>query len=280
MHTCVPVFEIARTTTATYAGGALFRGFTQAYKSVQLNLTSPSGLLDSGTKIDDVGYTSPVYDLIASAFTRYKLKKVVFHYEPQSSATSTERLVFAFAPDPLHPILWNASTPDLDDLLALSDSIAFAPWRGWSMDVSDKLDDTLMYTFSQPSTAISAFDERFSDFGVISCITSSGSTGSTNTCGILYMELMVELTQFCPISSSAVPAAKHLLPKLQSLSDKSTYRRPSSSASSSRDNSDKDCPQSPVTETPTCAHKNVRDITTKTGFNYRVCDDCDSILHK
>jgi hypothetical protein len=180
--------------------------------SLQLNATSPAVLSDSGTKSEQ-DYLSPVFDLIGSAFVRYRVEKLVFHYEPQCSATTTERMVFAFAVDPMHPVLWNASVPTQSGLLSLADSVAFAPWRAWSLDVSQRLEKERLYTFSDASTSVGAFTERFSDFGVISCITSASLTSSAPS-GVLYAEIVVGFDEFCPISLSRPDMASALLPKL------------------------------------------------------------------
>jgi hypothetical protein len=180
--------------------------------SLQLNATAPALLAAAGTKSEQ-GYLSPIFDLIASAFVRYRVTKFVFHYEPQCSATTTERMVFAFAVDPLHPVLWNATVPHSASLLVLSDSIAFAPWRSWSMDVSHRLGKEKLYTFSDSSTTVGTFTERFSDFGVMSCVTSSVS-GSATDCGILYADIEVELSEFCPITVTYPAMASRLVPRL------------------------------------------------------------------
>jgi hypothetical protein len=126
--------------------------------------------------------------------------------------------VFAFAEDPVHPILWNATVPTQNNLLALADSVAFMPWKGWSMDVSHKLiRGQRFYTYSDAGTStVTLQTERFADFGVISCITSSVSQGSSAICGVLYMETVIELEEFCPIVTtapvSASPFMKHKAP--------------------------------------------------------------------
>lgn len=221
MHTCAAICEIRREVNPAAGGAILLPGV--AAVSVQMNLTAPSALGNGGLKtLDD--FTSPVFDLIASAFVRYRVNKLIFHYEPQSAATATERLVFAFAEDPLHPVLWNATVPTQNSLLALSDSIAFAPWRSWSMDVTENLNQTLFYTHTDPSTTVAEFSERFSDFGVISCLTNSIG-GTATTCGVLYMEIDLDLEEFCPISTTRPAMVKRLKSKLNAI-ELRPYRKP------------------------------------------------------
>jgi len=196
LHTCAAIYDVLKEASSTN-GAALQNGGTERY-AVQLNLTAPMGVSGAGTK-SAYGFISPIFDLIASSFVRYRIRKLIFHYEPQSAATDGERLVFAFANDPLHPLLVSTTPPTQATLLALADSIAFMPWRAWSMDVTEKLGQDRLYTYSDPSTALGDFTERFSDFGVISAITSSNS-GTDAPGGVLYMETVVELEEFCPIS--------------------------------------------------------------------------------
>lgn len=208
MRTCAAIAEIQRISTDIRGSALALSGGVTA-PSMQLNLTEP--MVNSPTSgIVAVDYVSPVFDLLASAFTRYRISKLIFHYEPQCAATTTERLVFAFAEDPVHPILWDTTPfPTQNSLLAVSDSIAFAPWRSWSMDVTSRLPKKdLLYTFSDRSTVLETLANRFSDFGVISCVTSSAS-GANTACGVLYMECEIELVEFCPISVTR-PASKHL----------------------------------------------------------------------
>lgn len=198
MHTQAAIFNILKT-SGSASNPALQEAGGDEGMSAQLNMTDPARLSNAGTK-GSIDYLSPVYDLIASAFVRYKVKKLVFHYEPQASATDSQRLVFAYANDPLHPILWNATIPTQASCLALADSIAFMPWRAWSMDVTHRLGDNTFFTFSDSSTTVTEFVERFSDFGVISCITSENSVGAPVVGGVLYMEAVIEFSEFCPIS--------------------------------------------------------------------------------
>jgi len=232
MHTCAPAFQILSTAAENQGFASLLPFSTgPARTAVQLNLTHPQGTNSIGT-VSDAEYTSPVWDLIASAFVRYRVKKCVFHYEPQAKATANGRLVFAFAEDPLHPALWISGATS-SDLLSVSDSVAFMPWKQWSMDVSHLMDDTLYYTYSDPSNTFGGFTERFSDWGVCACLTDTEAPGE-EIGGILYMETVIELEEFCPISFSRPAAAARLSAKLEEVA-KATRKIPSRSASSSEE---------------------------------------------
>lgn len=223
IQSCAAIARLVR--VPPVAGGPGFGDVSSQYNSVQLNLTDPAGLLPAGTKTPFT-YMTPIFDLIGSAFVRYRMKKLIFHYEPQSSATTTEQMVFAFANDPLHPVLWNSTIPTPAALLSVADSIAFAPWRAWSMNVSKKVADNWLYTFSDTSTTVAEFVERFSDFGVMSCVTNSAA-GTTAYSGVLYAEMEFELKEFCPISVTRPSALRALASKVDfHLTGKADYGVP------------------------------------------------------
>lgn len=211
MHTCFAVCNVLRQNAIASDAGAIEMLNANPANSLQLNLTSPARLTEAGTK-GNADYLSPIFDLIGSAFVRYKVDKAVFHYEPQSPTDVTQRMVFAFAQDPVHPVLWNSSGVTQNELLSQADSIAFAPWRAWSMNVTNNLQKTLLYTYSSTSTTAGEFDERFSDFGVISMLSSDSSTGTDTPCGVLYLEAIIELHEFCPITTVS-PSSKMMLAK-------------------------------------------------------------------
>ncbi len=81
------------------------------------------------------------------------------------------------------------------------------------MDVTHALDDTLYYTYDFNASTTSATD-RFSNFGVIACATSSVSQSSSLIGGVLYMETEVEFVEFCPISVTRPTALASLGKKL------------------------------------------------------------------
>lgn len=225
MHTCCAISEVIRSVNSSTPAALQIpiAGTPTGVTAVQLNLTSPYARL-GGVSSGSANFLSPVWDLIGSAFTRYRVNKLVFHYEPQSATTNGERLVFAFARDPDHPLLWTAS-PTSANNLSVADSVAFMPWRGWSMDVTKELDDTLYYTYDFNASVTSATD-RFSNFGVISCVTSGINSGlPSEVCGVLYMETEVELIEFCPISVTR-PSLSLLASKLPARGDKNDGAKP------------------------------------------------------
>lgn len=168
--------------------------------SVEIGLTRSIGYADTVENLQFQPF-SPIFDLIGSAFVRYRVTGLKFIYEPQASSTTEERLVFAYASDPAHPLI-RAGAPSAGKLLSVADSIAFMPWRGWELDVSKNVRQDLLYT---ESTATGTTDlqldtiNRFSAFGVIGCVGASEDMTGNIPCGVLYMELKVELHEFCPV---------------------------------------------------------------------------------
>lgn len=178
----------------------------------------------------EAGYISPVFDLIGSCFVRWRVNGLKFHYTPQSTTTVQGRAVFAFAEDPLHPLLnrflsdagtnpklVSAVPPTQTILLALSDSMAFAPWLPWSMDLSSRVRQNELYTtvqiefltetpnfapdFASDDVAGLAATMRQSALGCFSIVAETteevGYIG-----GVLWMELDFDLIEFCPTTET------------------------------------------------------------------------------
>lgn len=234
MRTCAAISDMRRVVSnvVSAAANGAFSNKNSSGNIIQssamaLSPTQPVGLFEDDAR--ELTYLSPVFDLIGSAFTRYKIRKLIFHYEPQSPATTSERLVFAFAADPAHPVL--ASQPLFPvDLLAMADSIAFMPWKEWSMDVTDRIDaDKLFYTYSHPPgttlTEAQFIVDRFSDFGVMACV-SSDSAPTPVDGGVLYMEAEFEFIEFCPITIASPAALAMLAVKIKHHSKRHKGEKP------------------------------------------------------
>lgn len=210
MHSCAALanLSISSVGSAGTVATMQFNGSVNQRQSAQLALTQLI-VASGGTSVVD-NMISPAWDLIASAFTRYRVKRCVFHYRPQSTTTQAGRLVFAFAADPDHPLIFS-STPTQNKLLACADSIPFAPWNAWSMDVTSRINrDMLMYTFD-PSGATTEGSDRFGSFGSIGCLADTTQAGGPSI-GLIYIEMTVEFVEFCPVSSSGAPLGFATLP--------------------------------------------------------------------
>jgi hypothetical protein len=206
MEACVPLYQITGNSYAssTLAKGGLKDNGTGNWPYIRLS--SVGGI--SGISADtERPYISPIFELIATAFVRYKIEKLTFVYEPQSATTVQDRLVFSYANDPSHPLITNVSTASAnqENLLALSDSVAFAPWRSWSLDVSSEVKQDLLYTYNQSTTSVT--DNRFTMFGSIGCVASVEPTTDTTApvYGILYAKIVFEFIEFCPLITGFTP---------------------------------------------------------------------------
>jgi hypothetical protein len=208
MTACIPLYQICSNGRASSANtyGSLIGYGSAGYPKMMLSSTEGHTIISSDDVL--VNYISPVFKLIAKAFVRYRVDSCEFLYEPQSTATVEDRLVFAYASDPLHPRIM-ANTPSNSNqanLLALSDSIAFMPWKSWVMDVSSEVKQDLLYTFNQ---SLGVSDNRFNMFGCIGCVSSTlfeGTTVAPRIYGILYARLTFEFVEFCPLISGFTPS--------------------------------------------------------------------------
>lgn len=205
MKARVPLYQLCSQyydISGTYRG-AIARSEASGQRSVTgVSLFAKYGLSHN---IVYCSYLSPVFDLMANNFVRYRVQGVRFCYEPQSTTVVEDRLVFAFAEDAIHPLIVT-DTPSESHLLALSDSVAFAPWRSWEMDVSHVVrTNNLLYCYPTESSLVSRnIERRFSSFGSIGCI-ATVTPGTLQTepkiYGILYAEFDFEFIEFCPIIS-------------------------------------------------------------------------------
>jgi len=151
-----------------------------------------------------LSWINPVWELIASAFVRYQIRKMTLEYMPQSASTQSDQLVCAFANDPLHPvigippILTMGYSLTNQQLLGLSDSVPFMPWREWSMDLTPAYKNDQPFFVARGDYPAEPSSLRFSDAGVIA-VTNSGTATSPLTYGVLYLKSEIEFLEFCPI---------------------------------------------------------------------------------
>jgi len=234
MHVRLPLFEIGSSPTWSNGtklwstnGGGIITQFTSGAggglsysgtaSNMILNPVAPMSRVQDNVVAANTDVTlircnmiSPALDLFASAFVRYRITGLKFCYEPQSSTTRVERCVFAYANDPVHPlILEPQTTVNTDTLLALEDSIAFAPWLPWSLDCSRTCNKDLLYcsqttyeTTSTRNNPYSITDMRFTSFGSVACAVDNRNLEDDQVFGVLYIELSIELFELNPISTT------------------------------------------------------------------------------
>jgi hypothetical protein len=142
-------------------------------------------------------WISPHIPLLAVAFDRYRMHSLAFHYEPQSTTVVDDRLVFAWTDDPSHPFLAPSSvsgpTPSQLEQLVTQDSVAFAPWKSWTLTVPVAKDPRFLY-----QTDLTASGIRLADIGSFSCVGSAAPTTPIQY-GILYADFCIEFFDPVPI---------------------------------------------------------------------------------
>jgi hypothetical protein len=135
-----------------------------------------------------------------------------------------------------------SNQPSSDSLLALGDSMAFAPWLPWTLDVSDKVKQNELYTdagiewlvadaatnqtHTEGSVSGATAALRQWALGSMACQAET-TEDAAFTAGVLWMEVQIELVEFCPITSfqgsTAIgpgPLGHRLVPRLSDLAPK------------------------------------------------------------
>jgi hypothetical protein len=205
VSTTVPICEIGNDTNNNgllLQGAGTAAAFTATVCDVTPYDFSLSAIATGSTPTGKQGsWISPHVPLLALAFDRYVMSSVTFHYEPQSAATVADRLIFAWTDDPCHPFLSASQTvggtlPSQLELLVTQDSVAFMPWKDWSLKVPVSKDERFMYDLADASQNTS----RFYDFGSMSCVGSAGP--SATIYGVLYISMVIDFFDPVPIVSS------------------------------------------------------------------------------
>jgi len=271
VSTILPLFQIcsnSRASSADVIGSFLVTTSSASEQFDSICLSSTVGLhnpvVDTETIVD---YISPILQLLGTAFVRYKIDECRFIYEPQSSTTVDDRLVFAFAEDPDHPLIVppDGEQPTTqDNLLALSTSVAFAPWRSWSLDVSRSVKQDLLYTFNESGNDTN----RFTFFGSMGCVSSklyTGTTVSPTVYGVLYMRVTFEFVEFCPIIRGFTPTTTAVQTVQRSRVRKRCRLVKGASTSSCKED-DERCESSESAQVETCASPDVETWTANPSF--------------
>lgn len=212
MEVCLPLCNIVGTTFTTGTQGTLTGPGGSSTDIYTVNPVYPiQGSSSSSVALADgatiSSYINPAWSLIAAAFTRWKVRKLIFKYQPQSTSTQADQLVFAFAADPAHPVIGLGAPATVltnSILLNMGDSIPFMPWKEWSLDVSQSLQkenelyirENFIPTVVESTAAVT----RFSQAGVFAC-THSTSQATPINYGVLYGCAEFELLEFCPITT-------------------------------------------------------------------------------
>jgi hypothetical protein len=247
LHGVIAVYQIGQPAGAGSFSG-IIDGSGSALSSSRLSPTGPVGVTNSPAYIA-APFVSPALDLLGSAFTRYRVRRNIWRYRPQSGTNSTQQLVFAFAADPCHPLLsgTSAAIPTTSSLESLADSVPFAPWCSWDMDVSSKLTKEWLFLSaggvgSGDSTAGSD-TSRFDFWGSIGCVCATASAATAVNYGVMYLDFEIEFKEFCPISATRPSVLESLRRKIDFHIKRGTQIQGSSS-SEKGDSMESDCESS------------------------------------
>jgi hypothetical protein len=205
VSTQVPICEIGNDGTylnGLYLQNAATTGATYA-TSADLN---PYQISRNSSSVAS-SWISPHVPLLSLAFDRYSVASLEFFYEPQSTATVEDRLVFAWTDDPNHPFLSANGAIHSGDVatqlqsLVTTDSVAFMPWKQWSLKVPVAQDERFMYNPGVLDPDEEDTSARFYDFGSMTCV-ATATPGTAAIYGILYVRLVLDLFDPVPIVSS------------------------------------------------------------------------------
>jgi len=180
--------------------------------------------LNSASTFGDANWISPHIPLLALAFDRYSVNSLAFHYQPQSTTTVEDRLVFAWTDDPSHPFLSasgaliTSTVTNQLGLLITKDSVPFMPWKEWRLSVPVARDMRFMYQATAQDDQTTS--SRWAQFGAMSCIGSAAPTVPV-LYGVLYIEIVLDLMDPVPIIASV----NSLLPLFHSARKSARHRK-------------------------------------------------------
>jgi hypothetical protein len=142
---------------------------------------------ETAPQIGMVAYNSPQLGLQSLAYSKYKLNRLGFAYQPQgqtfqatSQMLAESRMRFSFTGDPTHPIIGmlgyrGTGTIDYSILTETPNSVQFSEWNAWSLDIRDFHTDWLTINTPRfvPTTLTfgtgDIAETRQACFGAISC---------------------------------------------------------------------------------------------------------------
>jgi hypothetical protein len=164
-----------------------------------------SVITGSSYTIQPASWIAPHVPLIAVAFDRYRMQSLEFVYEPQATSTTVDRLVLAWTDDPSHPFLSAegaavATTPPTQlQQLVTSDSMAFMPWKQFSLRVPVSKDERFLFNPEAAIDADSTSLNRFYAMGSLSCTNSNVTLTGAVQYGILYARMVLDFYDPVPI---------------------------------------------------------------------------------
>jgi hypothetical protein len=155
---------------------------------------------------------SNVLTLIASAFSRYRIHSLKFHYRPACPTDTSGLLCFGYSEDCSHPLIGvsefsNSNYPGISTLENGSNSVVFAPWLPWSMAVPvDTAPRYLsvdgVYAETTSSVVYDAADIRHTNFASACLLANTNSSAGAIRLGEMYWEIDIDLYDAVPLSLS------------------------------------------------------------------------------
>lgn len=213
---CMPLIDVISTadgngsTTVAASFGAAMRGLnalnssaaTEIVGTVVLNPMVNIGMAYSvsttgaNTTYAMVSPNAPHLGLQALAFSKYKFNRLGFAYQPQgqtfqstADTTAESRLRFCFTADPTHPVLGvlgyrGTGTIDYSLLTETPNSVQFAEWNAWDLEIRDFHTDWLTINIPRFTPTIIPTDAgahaalRQTTLGAISLYDSNSSSAT------------------------------------------------------------------------------------------------------
>jgi hypothetical protein len=241
---CLPLIDVASVSyvggIATYDYGGAMQGTdaisdaADAHTAGTLLLNPMVNLaLQYGASVAQyamVAPSSPHLGLQALSFSKYRVKKLGFGYQPQGqtfqedAATLGEsRLRFCFTADPTHPVLGTLGYRGTgiiayELLTETPNSVQFAEWNAWNLDIADFNTDWLEINYPRFAPATLPTDTgttalmRQTFFGAASLYDSYGTYTNTRVNmvhGQLWQHGVMEFTDPSPLLTSYVPPQLH-----------------------------------------------------------------------
>jgi len=178
--------------------------------------------------------SSPHVGLQALSFSRYRMNKLGFAYQPQGQTTQStadtlaeSRLRFCYTSDVTHPIIGSMSyrgtgTIEYSLLNETPNSVQFAEWNPWTLQIRDVPDSWLYINFPRfvPATANFGLDfqavSRQTFFGAMSCFDSDSSSATRVLMphGQIWMSGEVEFADPSPLLYNYIPPQITRMPSI------------------------------------------------------------------
>jgi len=142
-------------------------------------------------------YFTRSQEFIASAFSKYRMMRCVFHYRPTNASTNSAiSLTFAASEDPEHPSILAATAARMQN----AGGFRFPPWQAWDWELPLTAHDDLLDMYGY-TTTIAANVRQFAA-GAFACVLNNGSVTLGGSLGQLWATIDWELYDLQPAYTS------------------------------------------------------------------------------